>query len=160
MIFQKKHRPRAGATVYKREITAPSTNVKSPSTIGEHRLRVADHRLLPKSQSGVPGTLPGQLGPRETPVERLRPCRLLNNLHVPWGTCRQKRVSELLRKFLHAITWAICCESCSVKVRSSSLLRKCSSKGPEICCETFFATYFASARSQFHENFRSTGVLP
>ena len=37
---------------------------------------------------------------------------------------------------------------------------KCSSKGPKICRETFFARNFASTKLESHDNFRSAGLLP
>ena len=76
-------------------------------------------------------------------------------------------LAELLREFsscncdfLRAIAWGICCEKKLKNVCLSSFLRKYSSKGPNICRKTFFTTSFATAKLEFHENFRSAGPLP
>ena len=69
-----------------------------------------------------------------------------------------------LRELLWAITCGFCCKECLVQFCLSSFLRRCSSKEPEICRETFFEIFFAtnsaSAKSHLQENVHSAGILP
>ena len=69
-------------------------------------------------------------------------------------------LAELLRELFSCNRVGIFCEKCLVKFCLSSFIRKCSSKGSKLCRKALFATNFASAKSEFHENFRSAGVLP